>query len=132
MPVDSEENITQHIPVPAEWTKHGTYFAVRVAGDSMRDAGILEGDHVIVRQQSTANDGDIVVATVDGETTLKRLHQRGRRLRLAPENRRYRAIDVKTESAGVQGVVVGLLRAYEGGVGSRHPISGSRLSRESS
>jgi repressor LexA len=83
VPVTSEENIEHHIPVPAEWTGRGTHFALRVAGDSMRDAGILDGDQIVVRKQSTAEDGAIVVATIDGETTLKRLQVRGAVVRSA-------------------------------------------------
>ncbi len=112
VPVTAEENVEQRIPVPAEWTGRGTHFALRVAGDSMRDAGILDGDQVVVRQQPMANDGDIVVATLDGETTLKRLRVRGQRRTLVAENPRFRAIEIRTESAIIQGVVVGLLRAY--------------------
>jgi SOS regulatory protein LexA len=119
VPVTSEENVERRIPVPAEWTRHGTYFALRVAGDSMRDAGILAGDQVIIRKQSTASDGDLVVATLEGETTLKRLQLRGSRATLVAENPHYRKIDVRTESAIIQGVVVGLMRKYGGLVGGR-------------
>lgn len=120
VPVTSEENIDTRIPVPAEWTGRGTYFALRVAGDSMRDAGILDGDQVIVRKQATASDGDIVVATLDGETTLKRLQMRGKRAMLIAENPRHQPIDIRTASALIQGVVVGLLRAYRRSVGAGH------------
>jgi repressor LexA len=88
----------------------------------MRDAGILDGDEVVVRQQSTAEDGDIVVATIDGETTLKRLRIHGRRARLVAENPRFKPIEIRTASAVLQGIVVGLLRAYRspGGAAQRH------------
>lgn len=112
-PVVAEENIERRIPVPADWTGSGVYFALRVEGDSMTGAGIREGDLVIVRQQSVAEDGQIVVATLDGQTTVKRIERRGGRVILRPENRRHRPIPVDTESALVQGVVVGLMRAYE-------------------
>jgi len=121
VPVTAEENVEHRVPVPAEWTGRGTCFALRVAGDSMRDAGILDGDQVVVRQQSTAHDGDIVVATLDGETTLKRLRVRGQRRTLVAENPRFRPIDIRTESAIVQGVVVGLLRAYDAHTVARRP-----------
>lgn len=111
VPVESVQNVEGHVPVPAEWLGEGTYFAVRVRGDSMKDAGILEGDLVVARKQPAAEDGDIVVATVGGESTLKRLRRQGRRAILAAENRRYRLIPVRTESAEIQGVVVVLLRA---------------------
>jgi repressor LexA len=110
VPVISDENIEQRIPVPAAWATRGTFFALRVAGDSMRGAGILQGDQVVVRQQSVAADRDIVVATIEGETTIKRLRLRGRRVMLVPENPRYRSIEVRAEEAIIQGVVVGLMR----------------------
>jgi repressor LexA len=112
VPVTSEEHAEAMIAVPAQWTARGSYFALRVSGDSMRDAGILDGDEAVVRRQATAKDDDIVVATLDGETTLKRLQLRGSRARLVAENPRYRPIDIRTESAIIHGVVVGLMRAY--------------------
>jgi repressor LexA len=109
------QNVEGHVPVPVEWVGAGTYFALRVKGDSMIDAGILEGDLVVARKQSTAEDGDVVVAILDGESTLKRLRRHGRRATLVAENRRYRSIPVRTESAEIQGVVVGLMRAFRPG-----------------
>ena len=124
VPVNSDENIEQRIPVPAEWTRKGTFFAVRVAGDSMRDAGILEGDQVIVRQRSVAADGDVVIATLGGETTIKRLRIDGSRVMLVAENPQYRSIEVRAEEAIIQGVVVGLMRAYP-----EHGTATRRLAR---
>jgi len=112
VPVISDENIEQRIPVPEAWTRKGTFFAVRVAGDSMRDAGILEGDQVIVRQRSVAANGDVVIATLEGETTIKRLRIDGSRVMLVAENPQYQSIEVRAEEAIIQGVVVGLMRAY--------------------
>ncbi len=114
VPLAAEENVESRIPVPEEWIGRGRHFALRVNGDSMMNAGILDGDCVVVRQQATAEDGDIVVATLDGETTLKRLRRSGRRVSLAAENPRYRPIEVQSENAVVQGVVVGLMRGYLG------------------
>ncbi len=111
-PVVAEESIERMVPVPAEWADHGVHFALRVSGDSMRDAGIIEGDVVVVRKQETASDGEIVVATVDGETTLKRFRRRGDRVVLEAENPRYRSIKIRQDSAVIQGIVVGLLRTY--------------------
>lgn len=130
VPVISDENIEERIPVPAAWTRRGTFFALRVAGESMRDAGILEGDQVIVRQRSVATDGDVVIATLEGETTIKRLHISGTRMMLVAENSQYRSIEVRAEEALIQGVVVGLMRAYhERGVAAhrlaRRPARGN-------
>ena len=112
MPLVTDENIDGLLPVPADWTRNGDFFALRVTGDSMKGAGVLEGDHVIVHRQAVAASGEIVVATIDGETTLKRLVIRSGKVILMPENSAYEPIEVKTESALIHGVVVGLLRAY--------------------
>lgn len=108
----AHEDIEGFLPVPAAWTPSGRFFALRVTGDSMTGAGILDGDHVIVRCQVVAKSGEIVVVTIDGETTLKRLLlQRGQAL-LLPENPAYETIEIKTESTLIHGVVVGLLRPF--------------------
>ena len=111
-PIAAEQSADGLVPIPAEWASRGSHFALRVCGDSMKDAGILPGNHVVVRIQSTAEDDDIVVATVDGETTLKRLSLRGRRAVLRAENAAYRPIQLRTGTTLIQGVVVGLLRCY--------------------
>ena len=112
IPVISDESAEGFLAVPAEWTGRDALFALRVAGDSMRDAGILEGDQVVVRRAYSANDGDIVVATLEGETTVKRLRLRGNRAALVAENPKYPPIEVGDADAVVQGVVVGLMRSY--------------------
>ena len=112
IPVISDESTEGHVAVPAAWAGRDTLFALRVVGDSMRDAGILEGDHVVVRKAYAPNDGDIVVATLEGETTVKRLRLRKNRVTLVAENPMYPPIEVGTEDAVVQGVVVGLMRSY--------------------
>ena len=112
LPVLVDEYRHGSLPFPTEWSGSGNCFALRVAGDSMQDAGILEGDHVIVRQQEVADSGQIVAATVDGETTLKRVLREKHRVFLVAENPRYRPIEVTTDSATIHGVVVGLLRGY--------------------
>lgn len=90
----------------------GELFALRVRGDSMRDAGIYEGDHVIVRRQPTADNGDIVVALLDDEATVKRFFHEGRRVRLQPENPDFKPIFLTPNQAELQllGKVVGVLR----------------------
>jgi repressor LexA len=108
----AEENIEGHLLVPEEWVDRGTSFALRVNGESMIDAGIRQGDYVVVRARVSAENGDIVVAEISGETTLKRLWRSGRRVVLKPENARYKPIEVRTESSAIQGVVVGLIRDY--------------------
>jgi len=109
------------VSVPDEWLGHGSHFALQVSGESMVGAGILEGDHVIVREETTGDDGDVVAATIDGETTLKRLRRRGRRYALVAENPRFPDIEISTEAAAIHGVVVGLMRAF----GSRRTRRGA-------
>jgi repressor LexA len=90
-------------------------FAVRVKGDSMIDAGILDGDTVIIAFRETANDGDIVVALIDeSETTLKRFKrsQRGKYIKLIPENSEMEPMVYEAERVRIQGVLIGQLRKY--------------------
>ena len=112
-PVSVDAYRDELLPFPIEWSNGQRCFALRVAGDSMVDAGIMDGDHVIIRQQETARSGEIVAATMDGETTLKRFVKQGQRVLLVAENPRYKAIEVMTELAMIHGVVVGLLRGYK-------------------
>lgn len=112
LPVFAEQNLEGQIAVPGEWLDRGSHFALQVSGDSMVGAGILDGDRVIVRQETRAADGDIVAATIEGETTLKRLRRRGNRYRLVAENPGYPAIDIRTDTVTIHGVVVGLMRSY--------------------
>ena len=78
----------------------------------MEGAGILDGDIAIARQQECAAQGDIVVATVEGKTTLKRFKETSAGVTLLAENPGYQSIPIRTEDACIQGVVVGLLRSY--------------------
>jgi repressor LexA len=89
-------------------------YVLQVEGDSMVDAGILDGDMAVIRRADTAEDGDIVVALVDNEeATLKRLfHLSGRRIKLAPENRGMTPLIYNAERVRIQGILVGQLRVY--------------------
>ncbi|MGH2847947.1 MAG: transcriptional repressor LexA [Thermoleophilaceae bacterium] len=107
-PVLAEENIEEYVPVPGIAGGEDGEFVLRVKGDSMKDAGILEGDYVIVRRQETAADGDIVVALVGDEATVKRLFREEDHVRLQPENETMEPI--RTRDAKVIGRVVGLCR----------------------
>lgn len=98
------------IAVPATWLGRGRYFAVCVDGDSMRDAAIIDGDTLVVREQATAADGEIVVATVSGETTVKRLEASRGTLRLLPENPDFAPIDLSDSDFTIHGVVVAVMR----------------------
>ena len=107
-PVLADENIEEYVPVPGIAGGDDGEFVLRVKGDSMKDAGILEGDFVIVRRQETAGDGDIVVALVGEEATVKRFFREDDHVRLQPENESMEPI--RTREAQVLGRVVGLCR----------------------
>jgi repressor LexA len=107
-PVLAEENIEEYVPVPGIAGGDQGEFVLRVKGDSMKDAGILEGDHVIVRRQDGAEDGEIVVALVGEEATVKRFFREEDHVRLQPENEAMEPI--RTRDVQVLGRVVGVCR----------------------
>jgi repressor LexA len=101
------------IEVPAALLGQGEHYALEVAGDSMVEAGILDGDTVLVRRADTADNGSIVVALIDeAEVTLKRLRKRGNSVALEPANARYETRIFGPDRVKVQGRLVGLLRRY--------------------
>jgi repressor LexA len=108
-PVLAEENIEDYVQVPPQIGGDEGEFILRVRGDSMIDAGILEGDHVVVRKQETANDGEIVVALVGEEATVKRLYREADHVRLQAENPAYEPI--RSKDVQILGRVVGLYRS---------------------
>jgi len=111
-PVFAEENIERYIPVPRHLIKtEGRYFALKVLGDSMINAGIFENDLVLVRAINTAVNNEIVVALVNGEITVKRLIREGEQVYLKAENPAYADIHPQ-ESWSIQGKVIGLIREY--------------------
>ena len=107
-PVLAEENIEDYIEVPQAAGGEDGEYLLRVRGDSMKDAGILEGDFVVVRAQDSAQDGEIVVALVGEEATVKRFFRDPDHIRLQPENDAMEAI--RSKEVRVLGRVVGLLR----------------------
>jgi repressor LexA len=108
-PVLAEENIEDYVDVPDIAGGGVGDYVLRVRGDSMKDAGILEGDVVVVRPQDTATDGDIVVALVGEEATVKRFFREEDHVRLQPENITMEPI--RSKDVRVLGRVVGLLRS---------------------
>ena len=107
-PVLAEENIEEYVEVPGLAGGQDGEYLLRVRGDSMKDAGILEGDHVVVRPQSTAKDGQIVVALVGEEATIKRFFKEADHVRLQPENSAMEPI--RSREVRVLGRVVGVMR----------------------
>lgn len=108
IPILAAQNITEYIPLPAERVPDKETFMLRIKGDSMIQAGILDGDDVIVAQQSTAENGDIVVALVDDSATVKRFFKEDGHYRLQPENDSMEPIIV--DECEVLGRVIGLMR----------------------
>ncbi len=108
-PVLAEENIEDYVEVPPLVGGEDGEYLLRVRGESMRDAGILEGDLVVVRPQQTATDGEIVVALVGEEATVKRFFQETDHVRLQPENESMEPI--RSKDVRVLGRVVGLMRS---------------------
>ena len=108
LPILAQENIEMTIPVSISLARPGhRYFLLKTKGDSMTEVNIHEGDFVLVKQQSTAKNGDIVVALIDDEATIKEFHSAGNMIILKPrsKNKKYRPILLK-ENFQVQGVVI--------------------------
>jgi repressor LexA len=104
---------TETLPVPAALLGPGEHYALEVAGDSMVEEGILDGDYALIRRTDTARDGEIVVALVnDEEATLKTFRREGTMIRLDPANRNYDPQRYRPEQVVVQGRLAGLLRRY--------------------
>jgi repressor LexA len=109
IPIATDQGIEEHLGVPAGLVPSGVdSFVLKVRGDSMKDAGILDGDLVVVRRQETADEGDIVAALVDGEATIKRFSRQEGEALLLPANPTYEPIDAK--QASILGKVVTVLR----------------------
>lgn len=107
-PILAVENIEDVISFPRSLVGGEQCFLLRVKGDSMIEAGILDGDYVIVRKQDTASNGDIVVALIDDEATVKRFFRENNRIRLQPENRHLEPI--YTRDVTIVGKVIGVYR----------------------
>jgi repressor LexA len=110
-PFLSEENIEGLLTMPSDLGS-GKLFALQVKGDSMTGAGILDGDRVIVKQQATAENGEIVCALINGEATLKRFYKKAGVITLKAENEKYPPIIVSDGEFRIAGRVVGLLRKF--------------------
>ena len=111
-PIEALEGATM-LPVPAALLGAGEHYALEVAGDSMVEAGILDGDYALIRRTDVARDGEIVVALIDdNEATLKYFRKEGAMIRLDPANRDYNAQRYRPDQVRVQGRLSGLLRRY--------------------
>jgi repressor LexA len=113
VPIEAMRDNATDIEVPVSLLGNGDHFALEVEGDSMIEAGILDGDTVIIRKGETAENGQIIVALVDeNEVTLKRLRRRGNSIALEPANIRYETKIFPADQVRVQGRLVALLRKY--------------------
>jgi len=112
-PIEALRDNETTMSVPKDMIGIGEHYALKVAGDSMEEAGILDGDTVIIKRANTADDGTIVVALVDGfEVTLKTLRRRGAAIVLEPANHRYELRTFAPDRILIQGILVGLMRSY--------------------
>ncbi len=107
-PILAEQNIDAYFPVPVDFLGKGNHFILKVKGESMIEAGIMDGDFLIVKEQTDAANGEIVVALVEDEATVKRFYRRDRFIELVPENSAMQPIIV--EQVQIAGKVAGLLR----------------------
>ncbi|STC96413.1 transcriptional repressor LexA [Corynebacterium renale] len=107
-PILAEENIDEYFPLPKEIVGEGDLYMLKVSGDSMRDAGILNGDWIIVRHQPVAEEGEFVAALIDGEATVKEFHKDATGVWLIPHNEAYQPI--AGNDAEIMGKVVSVLR----------------------
>ncbi len=112
-PIEAIQSKSHTMNVPPEMLSPGEHFALEVRGDSMIDAGILDGDTVLIRKSEAADTGDIVVALIDDEeATLKRFRRRGASIALEPANTAYEVRILPPTRVRIQGKLVGLLRRY--------------------
>lgn len=112
-PISAIQSRSHTVALPADMLGGGEHFALEVRGDSMVDAGILDGDTVVIRKQDTANTGDIIVALIDDEeATLKRLRKRGSSIALEAANPAYETRVLGPDRVKIQGRLVNLMRRY--------------------
>lgn len=108
VPILAEENLDEYVSIPDVMLGDGEHFILLVRGDSMIEAGILNGDYIVVRKQPEANNGDIVVAMIDDSATVKRFYRENGLFRLQPENKTMEPI--YTDSVTILGKVISLYR----------------------
>jgi repressor LexA len=109
-PILAVQNVDDLFPIPVDWVGNHETFVLQVKGDSMIEAGILNGDYVVISSQNTARNGDIVAALLDDETTLKRFYKEKDHFRLQPENSTMEPIIVK--EVNILGILKCVIRRY--------------------
>ena len=113
IPIEAMNNPSDFIDVPVSMLGNAQYYALTIDGDSMIDAGILDGDTVVIENTQRADSGAIVVALIDqNEATLKKFYKRGNTIALEPANKLYETKIYSTERVAIQGKLVALMRDY--------------------
>jgi SOS regulatory protein LexA len=111
IPIEAIEN-SDKISVPMHMLGKGQYYALKVKGESMIEDGILSGDIAIIKHQTQAENGQIVVAVVENETTLKHYFKKTKQIELHPGNKTMKPIIIKDKECEIRGIMVGLIRTY--------------------
>lgn len=109
-PIHAEENWDGHVSVPSEFLRSGRHFALKIRGESMTGAGIMEGDLAIIKEQSTAENGEIIVAMLEDSVTLKRFYREANRVKLQSENSEY--APMYTRDIRILGKLEHIIRTY--------------------
>ena len=113
-PIDAIQNEVSRVTIPEELSKNGEHFGLKISGDSMVEAGINDGDTIIVKRTNTANNGQIIVALIDDhEAMLKRIRKKGKVIALESANKRYETKIFGPDRVKVQGVLVSLYRNFQ-------------------
>ena len=113
-PIEAIQNEVSKVTIPEELSKNGEHFGLRISGDSMVEAGINDGDTIIVKRTNTANNGQIIVALIDDhEAMLKRIRKKGKVIALESANKRYETKIFGSDRVKVQGVLVSLYRNFQ-------------------
>ena len=112
-PIEAISDNTNYLDIPQSLLGKGEYFLLEVEGDSMINAGIFDGDQVIIEKRNDAKNGEIVVALIDNnEATLKRIYKRGQQLALQPENPDFKTVIYGPDRVQIQGILKQLIRKY--------------------
>ena len=111
-PILAEENIEDYFPIPAGMMPNKESFMLKVKGESMINAGVLSGDHILVKQQDTAENGEMVAALIDDSATVKTFYHENGHIRLQPENDTMDPIVVEEKDVHILGKVIGVFRFF--------------------
>ncbi len=111
-PLLAVENIESYFPIPSEYLPNAQTFLLEVKGESMINAGVLSGDHILVKQQDTAENGEMVAALIDDSATVKTFYHENGHIRLQPENDTMDPIVVEEKDVHILGKVIGVFRFF--------------------